>query len=58
MHFLRFVKNFSIRNFQVLGNANYELKKSLEPFTKDFRSNLIGFDRVADQLGEEISKIK
>ena len=53
-----FVKNFSINNFQVLGNANRKLKKSLEPFTKDFRSNLIGFDRVAGQLGEEISKIK
>jgi quinol monooxygenase YgiN len=53
-----FVKNFSISNFQVLGNANSNLKKSLEPFTKDFRSNLIGFDRVARQLGEEISKIK
>ena len=53
-----FVKNFSISNFQVLGNANSSLKKSLEPFTKDFRSNLIGFDRVAGQLGEEISKIK
>jgi len=53
-----FVKNFSISNFQVLGNANSNLKKSLEPFTKDFRSNLIGFDRVAKQLGEEISKIK
>ena len=53
-----FVENFSISNFQVLGNANSKLKKSLEPFTKDFRSNLIGFDRVADQLGEEISKIK
>ena len=53
-----FVKNFSISNFQVLGNANSKLKKSLEPFTKDFRSNLIGFDRVATQLGEEISKIK
>ena len=53
-----FVKNFSISNFQVLGNANSKLKKSLEPFTKDFRSNLIGFDRVAEQLGEEISKIK
>ena len=53
-----FVKNFSINNFQVLGNANSKLKKSLEPFTKDFRSNLIGFDRVAEQLGEEISKIK
>jgi quinol monooxygenase YgiN len=53
-----FVKNFSITNFQVLGNANSKLKKSLEPFTKDFRSNLIGFDRVAGQLGEEISKIK
>ncbi len=53
-----FVKNFSISNFQVLGNANSKLKKSLEPFTKDFRSSLIGFDRVANQLGEEISKIK
>ncbi len=53
-----FVKNFSINNFQVLGNANSKLKKSLEPFTKDFRSNLTGFDRVAEQLGEEISKIK
>ena len=53
-----FVKNFSISNFQVLGNANSKLKKSLEPFTKDFRSALIGFDRVADQLGEEISKIR
>ena len=53
-----FVKNFSISNFQVLGNANSKLKKSLEPFTKDFRSNLIGFDRVAEQLGEEISEIK
>ena len=53
-----FVKNFSISNFQVLGNANSKLRKSLEPFTKDFRSNLIGFDRVAAQLGEEISKIK
>ena len=53
-----FVKNFAIRNFQVLGKANSKLKKSLEPFTKDFRSNLIGFDRVAAQLGEEISKIK
>ena len=53
-----FVKNFLISNFQVLGNANSKLKKSLEPFTKDFRSNLIGFDRVAAQLGEEISKIK
>ena len=53
-----FVKNFSISNFQVLGNANSKLKKSLEPFTKDFRSTLMGFDRVADQLGEEISKIK
>tara|TARA_A200000113_G_scaffold171932_1_gene156851 strand:- start:314 stop:778 length:465 start_codon:yes stop_codon:yes gene_type:complete len=53
-----FVKNFSISNFQVLGNANSKLKKSLEPFTKDFRTNLIGFDRVAGQLGEEISKIK
>ena len=53
-----FVENFSISNFQVLGNANSKLKKSLEPFTKDFRSNLIGFDRVAGQLGEEISKIK
>ncbi len=53
-----FVKNFSISNFQVLGKANSKLKKSLEPFTKDFRSNLIGFDRVANQLGEEISKIK
>ena len=53
-----FVKNFSISNFQVLGNANSKLKKSLEPFTKDFRSNLFGFDRVATQLGEEISKIK
>ena len=53
-----FVQNFTIKNFQVLGNANSELKKSLEPFTKDFRSNLIGFDRVADQLGEEISKIQ
>ena len=53
-----FVQIFTIKNFQVLGNANSELKKSLEPFTKDFRSNLIGFDRVADQLGEEISKIK
>ena len=53
-----FVKNFSISNFQVLGNANSKLKKSLEPFTKDFRSNLLGFDRVANQLGEETSKIK
>ena len=53
-----FIKNFSISNFQVLGNANSKLKKSLAPFTKDFRSNLIGFDRVAEQLGEEISKIK
>ncbi len=53
-----FVKNFSINNFQVLGNANSKLKKSLEPFTKDFRSNLIGFDRVAEQLGKEISKIR
>ena len=53
-----FVKNFSISNFQVLGNANSKLKKSLEPFTKDFRSSLMGFDRVANQLGEEISKIK
>ena len=53
-----FVQIFTIKNFQVLGNANSELKKSLEPFTKDFRSNLIGFDRVATQLGEEISKIK
>ena len=53
-----FVENFSISNFQVLGNANSKLKKSLEPFTKDFRSNLFGFDRVATQLGEEISKIK
>ena len=53
-----FVENFSISNFQVLGNANSKLKKSLEPFTKDFRSNQIGFDRVAGQLGEEISKIK
>ena len=53
-----FVKNFSISNFQVLGNANSKLKRSLEPFTKDFRSTLIGFDRVANQLGEEISKIK
>ena len=53
-----FVKNFSISNFQVLGNANSKLKKSLAPFTKDFRSNLVGFDRVAGQLGEEISKIK
>ena len=53
-----FVKNFSISNFQVLGNANSKLKKSLATFTKDFRSNLIGFDRVAEQLGEEISKIK
>ena len=53
-----FVKNFLISNFQVLGNANSKLKKSLAPFTKDFRSNLIGFDRVAEQLGEEISKIK
>ena len=53
-----FIKNFSISNFQVLGNANSKLKKSLEPFTKDFRSTLIGFDRVANQLGEEISKIK
>ena len=53
-----FVQIFTIKNFQVLGNAKSELKKSLEPFTKDFRSNLIGFDRVADQLGEEISKIK
>ena len=53
-----FFENFSISNFQVLGNANSKLKKSLEPFTKDFRSNLIGFDRVAGQLGEEISKIK
>ncbi len=53
-----FVENFSISNFQVLGNANSKLKKSLEPFTKDFRSNLIGFDRVAGQLGEEISNIK
>ena len=52
-----FVKNFSISNFQVLGNANSKLKKSLAPFTKDFRSNLIGFDRVAEQLGEEIYKI-
>ena len=55
---VEFVKNFSISNFQVLGNANSKLKKSLEPFTKDFRSNLIGFDRVAGQLGEEISKIR
>ena len=53
-----FVENFSISNFQVLGNANSKLKKSLEPFTKDFRSNLVGFDRVAEQLGVEISKIK
>ena len=53
-----FVKNFSISNFQVLGNTNSKLKKSLEPFTKDFRSNLIDFDRVAAQLGEEISKIQ
>ena len=53
-----FVKNFAISNFQVLGTANSKLKKSLGPFTKDFRSNLIGFDRVARQLGEEISKIK
>ena len=53
-----FVKNFLISNFQVLGNANSKLKKSLEPFTKDFRSKQIGFDRVAEQLGEEISKIK
>ena len=53
-----FVENFSIANFQVLGNANSKLKKSLEPFTKDFRNNLVGFDRVAEQLGQEISKIK
>jgi|TARA_B100001093_G_scaffold410272_1_gene399507 quinol monooxygenase YgiN len=53
-----FVQNFAIANFQVLGNANSKLKKSLEPYTKDFRSTLYGFDRVADQLGEEISKIK
>ena len=52
------VEHFSSSHFQVLGNANSKLKKSLEPFTKDFRSNLIGFDRVAEQLGEEISKIK
>ena len=53
-----FVENFSIANFQVLGNANSKLKKSLEPFTKDFRNSLVGFDRVAEQLGQEISKIK
>ena len=50
-----FVKNFSISNFQVLGNANSKLKKSLEPFTKDFRTNLIGFDKVEGNLGKKIS---
>ena len=52
------VENFTIKSAQILGNANPMLKKSLAPYTTDFRSNLMGFDRVADQLGEEISKIK
>ena len=38
--------------------ASSKLKKALGPYTEDFRSNLYGFDRVAGELGEEISKIK
>ena len=54
----KFVENFSIKSASILGKANSKLKKAMEPYTTDFRSSLLGFDRVADQLGEEISNIK
>ena len=53
-----FVENFSIKSASILGKANSKLKKAMEPYTTDFRSNLSGFDRVADQLSEEIINIK
>ena len=53
-----FVENFTIKSASILGNASSKLKDALGPDTKDFRSNLYGFDRVAGELGEEISKIK
>ena len=53
-----FVENFSIKSTSILGNANSKLKEALRPYTMDFRGNLYGFDRVAGELSEEISKIK
>ena len=53
-----FVENFAIKSASILGKANSKLKKAMEPYTTDFRSNLSGFDRVADQLSEEIINIK
>ena len=53
-----FVENFTIKSASILGNASSKLKEALGPYTEDFRSNLYGFDRVAGELGEEISKIK
>ena len=47
-----------IKSAPILGNASSKLKDALGPYTEDFRSNLYGFDRVAGELGEEISKIK
>ena len=52
------MKNFTIKSASILGNASSKLKDALGPYTEDFRSNLYGFDRVAGELGEEISKIK
>lgn len=54
----QFIENFSIKSASILGNVNSKLKKAMEPYTTDFRSNFSGFDRVADQLSEEISNIK
>ena len=41
----RFLSLMTIRSFQVMGNASDELLKSLEPFTKDNRLLISGFDR-------------
>ena len=53
-----FVENFAIKSASILGNASSKLKDALSPYTEDFRGNLYGFDRVAGELGEEISNIK
>lgn len=40
-----FLSLISIKSFQVVGEANSQLKKVMAPFTSDFRAPIAGFSR-------------
>ena len=40
-----FLSLITVKSFQVVGNANAELKEVMAPYTTDFRKPLAGFSR-------------